>query len=198
MLLPISLCTTTANFFITAQLSLYVLFVTRSIGLSPAALGAIFAVGGVGAFLGSAVASRLGARIGIGTTLLGAALTVGAGILIASGAGLPGLPALLVALVGRFLFHGALPVFNITEVSLRQLLMPAALRGRILATGRFMESGVMPLGALAGGLLGSALGPRAALAIAGLGVVASSSWILLTPLRTVTTVADAVAAAGAD
>lgn len=191
MLLPITLCNTAANFFITGQLALYVLFVTRELRLSPAALGVIFAMGGVGAFLGSAAASRLGSRFGIGATLVGAGLTVGAGILIASGAGLRDSPALIVALVARFLFHGALPVFNITEVSLRQLLMPAALRGRILATGRFLESGVMPLGALAGGLMGTVLGLRGALAVAGLGVAASTLWIVLSPVRRVATTADA-------
>ena len=198
MLLPISLCNAMANFFITCQLALYVLFVTRELRLSPAALGVIFALGGVGAFLGSAAAARLGSRLGIGVTLVGAALTVGAGILIASGAGLWGTPPLLLALVARFLFHGALPVFNVTEVSLRQLLMPADLRGRILATGRFLESGVTPVGAIAGGLMGTALGLRPALAVAGLGVAAASLWILLSPVRGVSSTADALAAATSD
>jgi Mg/Co/Ni transporter MgtE len=58
-------------------------------------------------------------------------------------------------------------VYNIGQVSLRQAVTPTALQARMNASVRFVIWGTLPLGALAGGLLGSWLGLRPALWLVG-------------------------------
>jgi predicted MFS family arabinose efflux permease len=66
-------------------------------------------------------------------------------------------------------------VYAITNVSLRQRLVPERLLGRVNATMRFLVLGAFPLGALAGGLLGAAIGVRGTLWVA-------AALVLLAPL----------------
>lgn len=58
-------------------------------------------------------------------------------------------------------------VYSIANVSLRQQLCPDRLLGRVNATMRFLIMGCFPLGAVAGGLLGEAVGLRGTLWISG-------------------------------
>jgi hypothetical protein len=80
-------------------------------------------------------------------------------------------------------FGCGLVAFSVTAAGLRQVLAPEALRGRVMATLRFFEWGVMPLGSIAGGLIGQAAGPAAALAVAALVLLSGAIWIVASPLR---------------
>ena len=51
-------------------------------------------------------------------------------------------------------------IFNVTSVTFRQRMAPAHLLGRVNATMRFLILGLMPVGALIGGALGSTIGVR--------------------------------------
>jgi predicted MFS family arabinose efflux permease len=73
--------------------------------------------------------------------------------------------------------------YNITQVSLRQALTPHRLMGRMNASMRFVVWGVIPLGSLAGGLLGSHFGLRPTLVVAALGGLLAPLWIALSPTR---------------
>jgi hypothetical protein len=68
----------TSGFFGGFFASLYVLYVIRDLRLSPALLGAVIAVGGAGNALGAAIAPRLMRCFGIGATLIGSLLIMGA------------------------------------------------------------------------------------------------------------------------
>ena len=70
-----------------------------------------------------------------------------------------------------------------TQVSLRQAIVPDRLQGRMNATMRFAVWGTLPLGALLGGALGEAIGLRPVLALGVLGVLLGSLCVLLSPLR---------------
>lgn len=65
--------------------------------------------------------------------------------------------------IGAMFFVGgaATLVYNVVAVSLRQLIPPNRLLGRINSGYRLFAWGARPLGALAGGLLGQVLGLRA-------------------------------------
>src|SRR3954453_14014259 len=58
-------------------LAVYVLYMTRNLGLGPEAVGLIFAAGGVGALIGSVLASPVRARLGTGTTIIVSLLLFG-------------------------------------------------------------------------------------------------------------------------
>jgi predicted MFS family arabinose efflux permease len=75
-------------------------------------------------------------------------------------------------------------VYNVNQVSFRQRLCPDRLLGRMNATMRFVVWGVLPLGALIGGLLGSAAGLRPTLWIGAAGQVLAVLWLVFSPIRT--------------
>lgn len=76
-----------------------------------------------------------------------------------------------------------LTVTNVNVISLRQALTPPHLLGRVNASYRFLITGTIPLGALAGGALGDLLGPRTALLLGALSLTTAWLWIALTPVR---------------
>lgn len=78
-------------------------------------------------------------------------------------------------------------VYNIIQVSFRQGITPDSLLGRMNATMRFLVWGTTPLGALLGGGLGQAFGPRTALWVAGVAGLLPFLPLLLSPLRTMRT-----------
>jgi MFS family permease len=61
----------TAQFFYSVIMAVYILFLTRELALPPAALGIVFGLGGgVGVLAGSAAASTVARRLGVGHTLV--------------------------------------------------------------------------------------------------------------------------------
>ena len=75
-------------------------------------------------------------------------------------------------------------VYNITQVSFRQLLCPERLLGRMNATIRFAVWGTIPIGSLLGGVLGSTIGLRPTLWVAVAGAATAFLPIFFSPLRT--------------
>ena len=71
----------------------------------------------------------------------------------------------------------------ITAVSLRQSIAPDRLLGRTSTAMQVLIAGVAPIGALAGGLLAEAIGVRVTLLIAGIGIMLSTGWLILSPIR---------------
>jgi hypothetical protein len=73
-------------------------------------------------------------------------------------------------------------VYNVGQVSYRQAICPPALLGRMNASVRFIVWGTMPLGGLAGGILGRWIGVRPTVAVAMIGGWAAVLWLLFSPL----------------
>jgi integral membrane sensor domain MASE1 len=74
-------------------------------------------------------------------------------------------------------------VYNVNQVSFRQRLCPDRLLGRMNATMRFVVWGVLPIGALLGGVLGAVVGLRPTLWIGALGQAFAGIWLLASPMR---------------
>jgi MFS family permease len=182
LLRPIMSCGMTHNFFRRMFEALFVLYVVREVGLDPAALGLVVAAGGPGALLGAMAAVPVARRFGVGPTIVGSQVLTGVACLAAPLAGGPIWVAALVLASGEFLLGIARTLFNITQLSLRQAITPDRLQGRVNATMRFMMWGVTPVGALAGGLLGAAIGLRETLFLAAIGVLLAFGWVALSPV----------------
>jgi predicted MFS family arabinose efflux permease len=166
------------------QMSLFILFASRTVGVPPAMIGLVLAAAGPGALAGTLLAGRSLRRVGLGPTLiLALAVFGGAALLIPlAPAGRPALAAAMLA-GAQFLQALAFQVSSINFVSLRQAISPAGLLGRVNATFRFVGLGVSPLGALAGGALATAVGTRPALLAAALGLLVSPPMLLASPVR---------------
>ncbi len=166
---------------------LYPLYVTRELGVSPAALGLIYAVGSVGGVLGALFVEPVTRRLGLGRTMAGALLVGALGELCIPAAGVavggPVVVALLLLAVGEVLVRSSDWVFAVNFVSLRQAVTPGRLQGRVNATVRVCTSGAVPVGAFVGGALGEAVGLRATVLVGALGVLLAFLWVALSPAR---------------
>ena len=174
-------CLATSNFTSNVFYALYILFGTRELGLDAAALGLVYGLGAAGALLAALVAPALSARLGPGRALLAGALLGSLEVLPAALATPQNGAALLVlsSLLGNF----GWVLYNVNAVSLRQAVTPPQLLGRMNASMSFLMAGMLPLGALAGGALGEAVGLRGAVALAAAGSLFSVLWLLFSPAR---------------
>jgi MFS family permease len=174
-------CTSTINFFNLAFNAIVVLYMSRELGLSAGLIGAVLSAGAVGALAGAVAAPRLERRIGIGPAIVAGAVLFPAPLLLFPAARGPqwAVAALLVA--GEFLASFGVMIFDVNQNSLWFLLTPYELRARTTGSSRTLTYGVRPLGALAGGALGAALGLRPALWLTGAGALLGVLWLLLSP-----------------
>lgn len=190
LLRAIAGCTGTWNFFTALWFALYILFATRELGLTPAAIGVISSIGNLGGLAATAGAGRLASRLGVGSAIVGAAL-VGSLSAIPIVVATPGSAFVLLTLAS-LLANGGGQVYNINQVSLRQAIVPQYLQGRMNATMRFLVWGTIPLGGLVGGFLGQELGLRQAIAVGAVGSLLSGLWVVWSPLPALRRIPDIV------
>jgi predicted MFS family arabinose efflux permease len=165
-----------------------IVFLVRVVHASPGVIGLIFAVGGVGGVVGAFAAGPIARRFGgARATLIGIGGNVGALLLPLT---MPGAGLLFFA-AGMFFISLSSVVYNVNQVSFRQRLCPDRLLGRMNASMRFVVWGVLPLGALIGGVLGSVVGLRPTLWIGAAGEAVAGIWLLASPMRTLRDFPDA-------
>ncbi|MDP9471978.1 MAG: MFS transporter [Chloroflexota bacterium] len=161
----------------------FLLYLTRDLGIAPGIQGLIFAVGGVTSLLGAVAAARVARWGGLGRTLVVGLVVTGIGQLCAPLAWDASALAIAFLVAQQFLVDPAATIFEIHGVSLRQAIAPDRLMGRVTASIRFLEFGAMLLGALAGGLLGESIGLRPTLVVGASGAFIGALWLLLSPIR---------------
>ncbi|MCX4818018.1 MFS transporter [Streptomyces sp. NBC_01239] len=181
-LLAITCCTATANFFAGVLSAVQVLFLTGVLGLSGAAAGAVLSVLGLGGVLGALSAYRVARRVGQARAVWLVPLVTFPALLLVPVAerGMMLAPALVGLLVTGY----GVVVYNVAQVSYRQVVCPETMLTRVNASVRFVGFGAMTVGALAGGVLGeSAAGVRGTLWIAACGSCLAAVWVVCSPLR---------------
>jgi MFS family permease len=179
-LLGVSMIT---NLFGFAFMAVYVLYLVRDLDLNSSEVGFVFAAGGVGALIGSVLATRLQERFGAGPVLIWSQCAFGAtGMLVPVAVLAPSI-ALPMIVAAEFLQWLALLVYTVNAISLRQRLSDDAIQGRVHATFVFVARGLQPVGSLIGGALGVAIGLPLTLVVAELGMFAAFFWLLLSPVR---------------
>lgn len=183
MLRAFVLCNVITNFFDNIIATLYTLYLVRELGISPALLGIVLGIGGVGGLLGAVLATRISQRLGFGPTLLWANICFGLGSLLVPLAGGPLIWAVPLLIISRFLKSMVNLIYNIGQISVRQAITPHRLQGRVNASMRFLAGGTVPFGALVGGLLGTVIGLRATLLVGATGVCLSTLPIFFSPVR---------------
>lgn len=184
-------CTATVNFFTFIASALLILFASQELGLSAGGIGIALGTGAIGAVAGAAVAPRISRLIGMGpTAIIGAALfpaPMAAAAFIHGGtwSKIGWLAALeLLSSIGVMLMDINLNAL-ITHVT------PDDARGRRAGAYTALNYGIRPVGALVGGALGTAVGLRPSLVVAGVGGTLAAVWLLASPVRRITTLADA-------
>ena len=178
---PLAASIAASNFFGQVAFAVFLVYAVRTLELSPQLIGLSLVPVGVGGVAAAMLVGLLSARIGVGPTLIGAALVFGPATLV-----LPLAPASqpvpFLAVGFALLGFGGI-TFNITGISLVQTLTPERLLGRLNATRRFLVWGAIPLGSLVGGALASTIGLRATLFVGAAGSSVCFVPMLLSPLR---------------
>jgi predicted MFS family arabinose efflux permease len=158
-----------------------ILLLTRDLRLPPGVVGVLMAAGGAGGVLGAITAGRIATRIGQARTIWLSMLAMfPAGLL-------PPLtePGWRLALfpVGYLAIGFSAVVYNVSQVSFRQAICPDRLLGRMNASVRFVVWGTLPLGGLAGGVLGQLIGVRETMWVGAIGAALAPVFVLCSPLR---------------
>jgi len=164
--------------------SIFLLYLTRSLHLPATAVGLVFGIGGIGGLIGSLVAARVATRYGVGPATVGAAVLRGASTIGIPLAGSLGPTALLLLILGRFVWSGSFSVYFVNQTSTRQAIVPDHLLGRVSASFWVASRGAVPIGALLGGFLGGHLGLQPALLIGAIGSLCSGLWLVWSPVIT--------------
>jgi len=184
ILLVLSAAAGLFNLFDGMIFAVYILYANQQLAIPPAVLGVIIAAGGIGGLLGAFVAGLVARRLSAGRAMLAALVVATAGeALIAFASGPVAVTASLLLSAEILVGLGA-SVFSINYLTLRQVLTPAELQGRIHAANRTLVTGLVPVGALAGGLIGQALGLRAPLIAGAAGTLLVGVLLFASPLRT--------------
>ena len=179
---PALAATATVNFFNLAFFALFVLYVTRTLNVQPAALGLVLGCGAVGGVAGAALTGRVVRRLGIGRAfMLGCAAFPAPLVLVplAVGPRLVVLGALFAAEFGAGL---GVMVLDISAGSIFAAVVPDRLRSRVSGAYMTVNYGVRPLGALAAGALAGVIGVRPTLLIAVFGALLGVLWLLPSPM----------------
>ncbi len=160
--------------------AVFLVFAYRQLQLSAATVGIIFAVGSSGGLIGAFLAAWVARKLGLGPTL-GIATAVGGLAILAIPVALVIAPVAVLAALG---FLGGLtgPIYNISQVSLRQAITPDRVQGRMNATMRTIVWGTIPLGAFIGGILGTGIGLVQTIVLGGILSVLAALWIVLGPV----------------
>jgi MFS family permease len=175
----------TTQLCMSGALAVYVLYAIEELQLPPAVVGVTFMGAAPGTILGAVVVGPLVRRLGLGRTMSLAAFLPGLGVLLMPAAG-AALAASAVVLAAGWFLLGLGAVYDIGEVSLRQAATPDSLRGRVNASRYFAFFGVMPVGALIGGLFGAIVGIRTTLLVAAAGLLVAPLWIVFSAVRRLT------------
>jgi MFS family permease len=179
---PSLIAVATLNFFNYGFHALFVLYATRTLDVSAGTLGLVLGAGAVGGLLGAFLAARIGRALGVGRAFLLGCVLFPLPLVLVPLAGGPRWLILGMLFVAEFGSGLGVMILDINAGSMMFALTPDRLRSR--ATGAFnvVNWGIRPLGALAGGALGTLIGVRPTLWVATLGALAGAILLLPSPV----------------
>jgi MFS family permease len=173
----------TINFFMFMFSALFLLYAVRDLHLQAGVLGLVLGSGAIGGVLGSLVTKRLAGRVGIGWAYVLGCLCFTVPVLLVPLAAGPRALVLGMLFVAEFGAGFGVMVLDISVGSIFAVIIPDQIRSRVMGAFQAVNYGTRPLGALAGGTLGSLAGLRPTLWIAIGGAVAAATCLLRSPLR---------------
>ncbi len=127
----------------------FVLYLVDRLELPEPLFGVFMLTGAAGGIGASFLAARLKSRWGTGLTVAVVNVIAGLGVVFVGA-----VPTLWAAAIGWVIVAGAITVWNILIMSLRQSIIPGRLLGRVHGTWRTLLWGSMPVGSIIGGLIG--------------------------------------------
>ncbi|GAB7037870.1 MULTISPECIES: MFS transporter [Catenuloplanes] len=170
-----------ANLALNGYSAIQMLFLVRENGADPGVAGLLIAIISAGGVAGAAVAGPLGRRFGTARTML-AVLVLTAPFALLVPLARPG-AGLAPAVVGGLVLTTGLVANNVLKGAFRQAYVPRRLLGRVINSMQLLNYGAIPVGALIGGALGTALGLRPTMWIMAASIVAATGLLFIGPLK---------------
>ncbi|MBW4722247.1 MFS transporter [Saccharothrix obliqua] len=182
VLSPLALTSHTWFLFNSMVTPVFAFLMYRELGFDEFQMGLVFAFGGVGSVVGASLSTRAAERFGPGAIIvLGRWLTPAAYALVPfSSHGATGLVLLCAA---QFTWGFGVGIDGPPEMGYRQAVTPDHLQGRMNATIRSVNRGMIVLGAPLGGALAAVTSTRTAVWVAVAGLLAQAAAITLSPVR---------------
>jgi predicted MFS family arabinose efflux permease len=183
ILRPLALNALTVNFLTMMLLTLFPLYVLRTVHLSPLWLGVIYAAGGAGGVAGATLTSFFVGRAGFGRMLLGSMAIFRVGVIAIPFIRGPEWVAGPLLMTAQFLALFGVLSSNIMQASLKQMVTPDRLQGRVSGAFRIFMEGFVPIAAVVAGWLGTAIGVQETLWLTAVGFPLTFLIVVLSPLR---------------
>jgi MFS family permease len=174
--------TATINFFNFVFFTLFILYATRELGVSPGTLGLVLGAGAVGGVIGSVATAAIGRRIGLGPAFALGCVLFPAPLLLVPLAGGPEWLVLAFLFLAEFASGLGVMVLDINAGAISAAIVPDRLRSRVSGAYMVVNYGVRPIGALVAGALGTWIGVRATLFVGTAGAILGVLWLLPSPI----------------
>ncbi|SDE03271.1 MFS transporter [Glycomyces harbinensis] len=150
-------------------------------------LGLLYSATAVGSLFGAMLLGRFTARFGHGPVSIAAYLLELTMVVALAAAG-PGPAGFALAVAAWIAWDFAHTAAVVNGITVRQLLTPDALQGRVNTTGRMIAWGGAPVGALAAGGLADLVGVQNAFLLLSVPVAAGTILLLVSPVRRLKTI----------
>jgi MFS family permease len=173
---------TALNLFFGSFITIFVVYAVRTVHLSTLELGIVIGASAVGGLAGALLATRARKALGYGKAMAVATIGVSAAPLLLLVPRHASVPTVIIMVAAQLGYGSSISAFNVNAITLRQVVTPTRLLARMNATYRMLIWGAPPVGAVAGGLLGSAVGLRAAVVISLIAMTSPILWIFFSPV----------------
>ncbi|WP_064590960.1 MFS transporter [Streptobacillus moniliformis] len=149
--------------------SIQTFFILKTLKLDKSSLGLIIGLGNIGFFIGSFIASFLSKKVKIVKSILLSISFYFLGYI-----SFYFFKSVYFLILGQVLISAALPVYNINIVTLRQNVTPTEKLASVSSIFRVCGRGLVPIGALIGGVLGTVISLKYSILIAAFIVILSA------------------------
>ena len=189
--------TAMSNLFNTLSFTMLPIFLLRTLGFSVEAMGVLLSLAAIGGLVGAVATPHIVRLLGEARAIPASAIVLSVtALLLPLAASFPDVAfGLLVAQL--FIGNIAMLAYNITQVTFRQRVTPRRLLGRMNASVRFCVWGVMPIAAVASGLLASGIGVVGTMWVGAVGQLLAALFVVTGPFWRMRELPDADARMGA-
>jgi MFS family permease len=163
-------------------LTIFVVYAIRSLHLTPFKLGLAVGAVAVGGLIGSLFTNRARKVFGLGRSMIYSTIASSAAPLVLLIPRNAGIVSMTIMMAAQFVYGLGIASLNVNAITLRQVITPRRVLARMNATYRMLIFGVPPLGAIIGGVLGTALGLRPALVISVIAITSPMLWLIFSPV----------------
>jgi predicted MFS family arabinose efflux permease len=167
------------NLALTGYGAIVIVFLIRDVGVGTRTVGLLLAASGLGGVAAATATPFLVRRFGAARTMIRCKFGAGVASLLIPltrpGAGL------IAFFAGTALVAALVVIGNVVSGSFRQSFTPPDLLGRVVTSMQFVNYGTIPIGALLGGAIATAIGTRQAIAIMTIGYACSGLILVLGP-----------------